>query len=103
MTLIPKHLVGQPILAAAGFQRHDAPEARCYEPLTAPASWFAENKGVIGAVSGEPTLFVSRVVGFCRKRRSRLGSSVARVNASSDRLREVDTQLPLVSGCQTAC
>jgi hypothetical protein len=41
-------LVGQPILAAAGFQ---------------------------------PALFVSRFVGFCRKRRSRQGSSVARVNA----------------------
>src|SRR6202162_879738 len=42
--------------AAAGFQRHDAPEARCNEPLTAPASRLAENKGVIGAVSGEPAL-----------------------------------------------
>jgi hypothetical protein len=40
--------VGQPILAAAGFQ---------------------------------PALFVSRFAGFCRKRRSRQGSSVARVNA----------------------
>ena len=48
-TLIPKHFVGQPILAAAGFQ---------------PAP-----------------LFVSRGVGFCRKRRSRQGSSVAHVNA----------------------
>jgi hypothetical protein len=43
-------LVGQPIVAAAGFQ---------------------------------PALFVSRFVGFCRKRRSRLGSSVPRVNEFS--------------------
>jgi hypothetical protein len=42
--------VGQPILAAAGFQ---------------------------------PALFASRYVGFCRKRRSRQGSSVARANTIS--------------------
>ena len=41
-------LVGQPILAAAGFQ---------------------------------PALFVSRFIGFSRKRRSRQGSPVAHVNA----------------------
>jgi len=46
---IPSCFVGQPILAAAGFQ---------------------------------PALFVSRFVGFCRKRRSRQGSAVTRVNAS---------------------
>jgi len=44
----PSCFVGQPILAAAGFQ---------------------------------PALFVLRFVGFCRKRRSRQGSSVAHVNA----------------------
>jgi hypothetical protein len=47
---VNRPLVGQPILAAAGFQ---------------------------------PALFVLRFVGFCRKRRSRQGSSVARVNAPS--------------------
>jgi hypothetical protein len=46
--IVNRPLVGQPILAAAGFQ---------------------------------PALSVSRFVGFCRKRRSRQGSSVTRVNA----------------------
>jgi hypothetical protein len=46
-------LVGQPILATAAFQRPDAPEARCIEPLTAPEDRFTENKWLIGAVTGE--------------------------------------------------
>jgi len=54
-------LVGQPILAAAGFQ---------------------------------PALFVSRFVGFCRNRRSRQGSSVARVNALRSRANPNLIRLP---------
>jgi hypothetical protein len=46
-------LVGQPILAAAAFQRRAAPGARCIEPMTAPGDRFTENEGVIGAVTGE--------------------------------------------------
>jgi hypothetical protein len=43
-----------PILAAAGFQRHDATGSRWIEPLTAPQNRLVENKWFIGAVTGEP-------------------------------------------------
>ena len=36
---------------------------------------------ILAAAGFQPALFVSRFVGFCRKRRSRQESSVARVNA----------------------
>ena len=51
-----KHFVGRPILAAAGFQRHDATGSRWIEPVTAPRNRFVENKWFIGAVTGEPAL-----------------------------------------------
>jgi hypothetical protein len=73
--------VGQPILAAAGFQRHDATGSRWIEPLTAPQNRLVENKWFIGAVTGEPALFVSRFAGFRPPQTLPKGPSPARVNA----------------------
>ena len=56
-------LVGQPIMAAAGFQRHDATGSRWIEPLTTPGDRVVENKSFIGAVTGESrpwSFYISR-------------------------------------------
>jgi hypothetical protein len=76
-----KHFVGQPIMAAAGFQRHDATGSRWIEPLTAPQNRLVENKWFIGAVTGEPALFTRAPVGFRPPETFPKGPSVARVNA----------------------
>jgi hypothetical protein len=59
---------------AAGFQRPDAPGARCNEPVTAPGNRFVENKWLIGAVTGEPALFAVNACSLLRMHRVKLGA-----------------------------